>query len=44
MNQVFINISLPKNIGLRNIYGYKFFRTQARPSEGARLGVEVCEA
>ena len=37
MNQNFYQyIFLPKNIGLRKIYGYKFSGIQVRLSEGAR--------
>jgi hypothetical protein len=43
MNQVFNNISLSKNTGLKKIYGYKFSGKQACPSEDA-LGLVVFQA
>jgi hypothetical protein len=33
MNQIFINIFLPKNIKSRKIYEYKFFKKQAHFNE-----------
>jgi hypothetical protein len=33
INQIFINIFLPKNTRLRMVYKYKFSETKARPNE-----------
>jgi hypothetical protein len=43
MNQVFINISLPKHIRSRKTYMNKFSGKQTRFSEGA-LSLVVCQA
>jgi hypothetical protein len=43
MNQVFINVSLPKHIRSRKTYMNKFSGKQTRFSEGA-LSLVVCQA
>jgi hypothetical protein len=35
INQIFINIFLPKNTKSRMVYKYKFFGTEARPNKNA---------